>query len=171
MNRRQSLLGISALAGHALFPEVVGHFARAAAPSARSEDWPPALVPVDARPLLAEVVETIIPTTDTPGAKVARVHVFVDLMLAHCVPSDGQTTALAALRALAAAGFVAASPEARQRQLAQLEPTALGLFKELTVLGYFTSEIGATRALRYDAVPGSYHGCVELLPGQKAWAT
>jgi hypothetical protein len=171
MNRRQSLLGISALAGHALFPEMVERFAHAATPATHPDEWRPALVPPEAGPLLAELVETIIPTTETPGAKTARVHLFVDLVLAHCVPSDGQTTALAALRTLAAAGFVAASPGARQRQLAQLEPAALALFKELTVLGYFTSEIGATQALRYDAVPGSYHGCVELLPGQKAWAT
>jgi hypothetical protein len=172
MNRRQSLLAISALAGHALFPEVLERFARAtAAPSAHPDDWRPSMVPPEARPLLAEIVETILPTTDTPGAKAARVHVFVDLVLAHCVPADGQATALAALRGLAAAGFVGASPDARQRQLAHLDPAPLALFKELTVLGYFTSEIGATLALRYDAVPGGYHGCVELLPGQKAWAT
>jgi hypothetical protein len=32
--------------------------------------------------------------------------------------------------------------------------------KELTLLGYYTSEAGATRELRYDAVPGRYDGCV-----------
>ncbi len=42
--------------------------------------------------------------------------------------------------------------------------------KDLTVLGYFTSEPGATQALEYVAVPGRYEGCVDLKPGQKAWA-
>jgi len=166
------MLGISALAGHALFPDVVERFARAADhPSPHPDDWRPTLVPPEARSLLAEIVEAIIPATDTPGAKAARVHVFVDLALACCVPPEGQAAVLAALPALAAAGFVAAAPEVRQRQLAQLDPVAFALFKELTILGYFTSEIGATEALRYDAVPGSYHGCVDLLPGQKAWST
>lgn len=44
------------------------------------------------------------------------------------------------------------------------------MLKDLTLLGYFTSEIGATQALEYVAVPGRYEGCVPLKPGQKAWA-
>jgi len=45
------------------------------------------------------------------------------------------------------------------------------MIKELTLLGYFTSEIGATKALRYIAVPGHYDGCVPYKKGDKAWAT
>jgi hypothetical protein len=44
------------------------------------------------------------------------------------------------------------------------------LMKELTLLGYFTSEPGATQALEYVAVPGRYDGCIDLKPGQKNWA-
>jgi hypothetical protein len=44
------------------------------------------------------------------------------------------------------------------------------LIRELTLLGYFTSEIGATKALAYLPVPGKFEGCVDLKPGQKAWA-
>lgn len=42
--------------------------------------------------------------------------------------------------------------------------------KDLTLLGYFTSEAGATQALEYVPVPGRYEGCIDLKPGQKAWA-
>src|SRR5260221_8353668 len=45
------------------------------------------------------------------------------------------------------------------------------MMKELTLLGYFTSEIGATKALRYIAVPGHYDGNVPYKKGDKAWAT
>jgi hypothetical protein len=45
------------------------------------------------------------------------------------------------------------------------------MIKELTLLGYFTSEIGATKALRYIAVPGHYDGCVPYKKGDRAWAT
>jgi len=45
------------------------------------------------------------------------------------------------------------------------------MMKELTLLGYFTSEIGATKALRYIAVPGRYDGSVPYKKGDKAWAT
>ena len=44
------------------------------------------------------------------------------------------------------------------------------ILKDLTLTGYFTSEVGCTQALEYVAVPGRYDGCVPLKPGQKAWA-
>lgn len=44
------------------------------------------------------------------------------------------------------------------------------LIRELTLLGYFTSEIGATKALAYLPIPGRFDGCVDLKPGQKTWA-
>lgn len=44
------------------------------------------------------------------------------------------------------------------------------LVHDLTLMGYFSSEIGATQARAYVAVPGRYDGCVDLKPGQKAWA-
>jgi hypothetical protein len=45
------------------------------------------------------------------------------------------------------------------------------MIKELTLLGYFTSEVGATKALRYIAIPGRFDGCVPYKKGDKAWAT
>ena len=45
------------------------------------------------------------------------------------------------------------------------------LMKELTLLGYFTSEIGATKALRYIESPGRYDACIPYKKGDKAWAT
>jgi Gluconate 2-dehydrogenase subunit 3 len=44
------------------------------------------------------------------------------------------------------------------------------LMKELTLLGYFTSEQGAKNALAYVQVPGKYVGCVKMEKGQKTWA-
>ena len=45
------------------------------------------------------------------------------------------------------------------------------MMKQLTLLGYFTSEVGATKALRYIAVPGHYDGNLPYKKGDKAWAT
>ncbi len=45
------------------------------------------------------------------------------------------------------------------------------LLKELTVVGFFTSEPGATQVLQYEAVPGAYHGCLPLAEVGKTWAT
>lgn len=44
------------------------------------------------------------------------------------------------------------------------------MLKELTLLGYFTSEIGATQALRYQQVPGKWEACVPYKKGDKLWA-
>jgi hypothetical protein len=171
MNRRHVLAGLSAIAGHALFPDVLDAFGRVAAElDAQPDAWTPVLVNASQANVLAEVVETIIPTTSTPGAKAARVHVFVDLSLARCVSPDRQRPVLAALDSLGD-GFVAASPADRTTRLGAIDKDAFALLKELTVLGYFTSEIGATQALAYDKVPGGYWGCLDLKPGQRGWAT
>ena len=44
------------------------------------------------------------------------------------------------------------------------------MMKQLTLSGYFSSEIGATQALRHVAVPGKYDGCMSYQKGDKAWA-
>jgi hypothetical protein len=69
MNRRQSLVALSALAGHACFPEVLQRFAGALA--APPYDWKPELVSAAQGRVLAEAVDTILPATDTPGARAA----------------------------------------------------------------------------------------------------
>lgn len=45
------------------------------------------------------------------------------------------------------------------------------MIKELTLFGFFTSQPGATKALRYIQTPGSYKGDVPYKKGDKAWAT
>ncbi|HUZ59581.1 MAG TPA: gluconate 2-dehydrogenase subunit 3 family protein [Hanamia sp.] len=44
------------------------------------------------------------------------------------------------------------------------------MMKELTLLGYFTSEIGCTQAMRYVERPGSYNGDLPYKKGDKAFA-
>jgi hypothetical protein len=44
------------------------------------------------------------------------------------------------------------------------------MMKELTLLGFFTSEVGMTKALRYIETPGRYDPCAPHSPGDRAWA-
>jgi hypothetical protein len=53
---------------------------------------------------------------------------------------------------------------------ADTPPHYFRMMKELALLGYFTSEIGCTQALRYQETPGRYDPCVPYTPGEKAWA-
>ena len=51
------------------------------------------------------------------------------------------------------------------------EPTHhFRMMKELTLLGFFTSEIGYTQAMRYKETPGDFQPCVPYTKGETAWA-
>jgi Gluconate 2-dehydrogenase subunit 3 len=45
------------------------------------------------------------------------------------------------------------------------------MMKELALLGYFTSEIGCTKVMRYVESPGRFDPCTPYAPGEPAWAT
>jgi len=182
MDRRQSLIAVSALAGHALFPEVLKRFGEVQAATAEAPNsWQPELLSVAQGQLLAEMVDTVIPETDTPGAKAARVHVFIDLLLKHCRSATEQDAFLKGLaavdtrcRGFHTVGFIEASPVSREELLRRLDADGdpfVRTLKQLAALGYCTSQVGATQALAYVAVPGEYEACVDLKAGQKSWAT
>lgn len=141
---------------------------------------------------LDEVAETIIPTTDTPGAKAARVGRFMQTMVNDCYKTEDQKIFLEGINMLDKAAksdfgkdFLSLNAEQRTTLLSKInvelkqynekktdkDPAHyFGMFKQLTLLGYFTSEIGATQALRYVAIPGKYEGCVPYKKGDRAWA-
>jgi glucoside 3-dehydrogenase (cytochrome c) hitch-hiker subunit len=45
------------------------------------------------------------------------------------------------------------------------------MMKELALLGYFSSEIGCTQAMRYRESPGRFDPCAPYAPGDKSWAS
>ena len=141
--------------------------------------------------LLDEIGETIIPATDTPGAKATGIGGFMAMMVAECYDDAHHTAFLAGLVKIRrisqqrfGAEFTAATPrertillnelDAEQRQhtasMAADEPAHyFRMMKQLTMLGYFTSEIGATRTLRFVEVPGRYDGNVPYKKGDRSW--
>ena len=50
------------------------------------------------------------------------------------------------------------------------EPRFFSIIRDLTLLGYFTSEIGATQAYSFVEIPGRYDGCMDMKPGQRVWS-
>lgn len=136
------------------------------------------------------IAELIIPATDTPGARAAKVNEFIDLALGEWFDADEKTRFLDGLadidarsRKLFAKDFTAATSE-QQTQILKgldLELAALRdaekagvageattsqqffrMMRRLTLLGYFTSEAGATQELHNPIIPGRYDGCVLL---------
>ena len=142
---------------------------------------------------LDEVAETILPATDTPGAKEAKVGEFMTRIVKDCYTEKDQKIFLEGMQKLDAASkqksgksFLESSPEQRHELLVGLDKEQKAytdakkkddpahyfrMMKELTLWGYFTSQPGATKALRYVAIPGKYEGCIDYKKGEKAWAT
>ena len=127
--------------------------------------------------LMDEIGDTIIPATDTPGAKAAGIGAFMASMAIDCYDDasfaslyDGLGAIDAACRRDAGTSFMSATPAQRTTLLDKLDaeqratsrrrtdgeaPHYFRLMKELTLLGYFSSEIGCTQALRYVEAPGA----------------
>jgi len=171
-NRRRFLQAASMLMGHAAFPQVLAAFLEG------TSDAPTWLDPREIR-LLEQLVDLILPATDSPAASAARTHVFIDLALAACGSDEQQRAFRAGLRDLIEQGFATADSERQVELLAQRAAADMPLpydrsffriLKDYTLTGYFHSEIGATQALAWERVPGGYEADVELEPGQKAWA-
>jgi hypothetical protein len=141
--------------------------------------WTPKALSADEARTLSAACERIMPTTDTPGAVAAGVPQFIDRAMSNWAPpADVQKlkAGLAAIDAEARAKFGAAFATltaAQQDQVlsgVQTQPYFFQL-RGLVTDGYFTSEIGATKALRYDPVPGAFHGCVPVNTIGRGWAT
>jgi gluconate 2-dehydrogenase gamma chain len=49
-------------------------------------------------------------------------------------------------------------------------PPFFPVLRDLVTAGYFTSQLGATKAARYDPNPGAYRGCVPLKEIGRVWA-
>lgn len=189
MDRRDSLKGLSLVAAHALFPSVLAGAAASAAELDAGKAWTPRWIRPEHAALLEALVDTILPATDTPGARQARVQVFVDLALRDCYTPAEQQLFVAGLEALAedcrtrhGRPFEACPPDERHALLAPLDAASyapdtgargsfIRILKDLTLVGFFTSRIGASQVLAYEAVPGGYRGCLDLGPHQKTWAT
>lgn len=130
--------------------------------------------------LIAELAEVIIPTTSTPGAKAAGVGEFISHIIGHCTDTTQQEAFRRGLQKTDALSQSAHGKrfdllEGPQKigimdQLTKEEKAFFTTLRELTIVGYFTSETGATQALDYVAIPGRFDGDTPLKPGQRTWA-
>jgi len=172
MTRRDALKRAALLIGVALTPSLITNALQAAAaPGAQAAFLSPAQLE-----LVTAMVERILPRTDTPGATDVGVPAFVNLMLANYSTASEQQVFTAGLDEVNAASlaahaqpFVKVSAAQQDALLVKIavasqkkEKTFFHQLKELTVVGYFTSEIVGRTVLHYDPVPGRFQGCVPI---------
>lgn len=158
-------------------------------------DWKPVFLDNDQASIVTDVAEIIIPRTETPGAKDVGVPGFIDQMLHEVYSAEDQEYFLSGLKEFNEladkeygdafadldeddqVAYVkkvhAAAVEAENNTEPVPRRPFILMMKELTLLGFFTSEAGATQILQYAAVPGAYKGCIPLSEAGngRAWAT
>jgi len=138
---------------------------------------------------LDEVAETIFPKTSTPGAKDAKVGQYMTVMVNDCYDKKEQDAFHAGMKSLNEAcnkmhghDFMKAEPAHRKELLVALDKERdeyqktkkkedpnhyFQAFKQLTIMGYFTSKEGREGATNYQPVPGKYQGDIPYKKGDK----
>jgi hypothetical protein len=190
MNRRDALSRVALLLGGAV---IGSEFFLSGCKNTEKKDSASANFSKDDIAFLDEVGETILPTTPgSPGAKAAAIGTFMTVMVKDCYDDASQKAFMEGMDKLNEASkkkngktFLESTPEQRTALLQDLDkeqreytkvkkpedaPHYFRLMKELTLLGYFTSEPGCTKALRYVEVPGKFDGNYPYKKGDKAWA-
>lgn len=178
VNRRQVLAGISLLMGGTLSPSAVKAIEATVltVSTDRFQSFTTKQVPV-----LQAVIDTILPETDTASATGAGVDRYIDHMIASVLSEAEGNTIKSFLDEFLKSHpqFLSLSAEEQHQALSAVDaklwedtPFAANYrsLKELTLIGYYTSEIGASIELEYDPVPGPFHNGPVSEYG-RTWAT
>jgi hypothetical protein len=134
------------------------------------------------------IAEIIIPQTNTPGAKAARVNEFIDLILTDWYDEEEKSTFMTGLanvdvrtRELHGKDFIqcgekqqieilgaldddmaSRAEDARRRRTHPPEKNFFFMMKQLTLVGYYTSQIGFEQELHGEIIPSRHAGCAPL---------
>lgn len=145
--------------------------------------------------LLDDIAETILPRTDTPGAKESGAGAQMALIISNCFDQSQRTLVKDGLLALQALclhrykqNFQALTAEQKHQILTELDseaktqlataqqnnvppqPHYFTVLKQQSIFVFFTSKVGATEVLRYVAVPGRWDGDYPYKKGDRAWS-
>jgi gluconate 2-dehydrogenase gamma chain len=200
MNRREVLQRVAMLMGGAISAPAVLAVLNGCSPKP-SAGWQPLFLSKEEGAMVEDVAELILPRTTTPGAREVGVPAFIDVILKDVYPTEDQARFVSGLKdfdtqAQSAHGkpFLQLQPAQRMSFLQQVHDAAAAaekvqadkdvpagerkrpfvlMMKELTLLGFFTSQIGATQVLQYVAVPGGFQACIPIAEAGngKQWAT
>jgi len=128
--------------------------------------------------MLAELAETILPKTDTPGARDLSAHLFALKMVDDCYTKANQEKYIQGMKDFESfvtkktgKSFTENNPSERQAIVSELDQQkstddGMAFFyqstKKLTVQAYTTCEYYMTKIRGYKMIPGKFQGCVPL---------
>ncbi len=196
IDRREALKRTAWLLGYAVTGSAMGGVLSGFR-AARALDWSPTFFSIDQAAVLSEMAEHLLPKSSTPGAKDVLVNRFIDgIMKDYFSPEEQQAFAKglddfeADTKRTTGKSFVDAAAADRDAMFRKYEaqspavpPTIWGgqitaqvppltfyrQFKQLVLLGYYTSEEVGKHILVYDPVPGRFDGCIPLSDVGNAW--
>jgi len=151
------------------------------------------------RRIVAAMAETIIPRTETPGAIDAGVPAYLERMMAEWLNEQEREVFAAGLADMETRipreygrAFHELEPGEQRAIMEALEQAAsdspwydpgnnihsdylsdapfICQFKELTIWGFFTSEVGGTQVLRHNPMPMYFDGEIPLSPDESTWS-
>ncbi len=168
--------------------------------SCQQEDrltWNPKFLSTDHAKLVSALVDTILPTTDTPGGVDVKVDILIDLLYAKALDQEAQAKVVQELdlfnekcRSKFGKDFHQLNGDERNSVLEAEEASspqfggsvwgypvgkqeAVGFyrsFKSMAIMGYCTSEEIGKNVLNYDPVPGEFLPCIPLSDVEKVWS-
>jgi gluconate 2-dehydrogenase gamma chain len=200
MNRREAIQKATLALGFALSAPVLTGVLQGCKPTPELT-YKPVFFNEDQAQLISQLSEIILPKTATPGAIEAGVPGFIDNLIKEVYSKEDKEAFIKGLtefdeeaKKVYGNHFAECTPEQQKEFVKKHHDAAYatkvegasGSFwdaakknerpfilkvKELTLIGFFTSEAGATQVLQYNQVPGPFKGCVPLTEVGKAWAT
>ena len=186
ITRRAALGRVAILLGGAISaPTLAGALDAATRRPWLAPGWAPRTLDDTQLELVAVMADHIIPPTDTPGGRAAGVQRFVDTLLTDHYPAEERDRFLAGLREVQGKRFVESTPAQQLAMLTAMDEAAYPAqqsnsprspetwffrrLKELTLVGYYTSQVGATQEL-HPSPFGAYRGDIPYASVGRAWS-
>ena len=183
ITRREATKFLASAAGAPLLSQLPSSSARPhhGSPSQKAVSWVPRFFNAHQNETVTVLAELIIPQTETPGAKAAKVNEFIDLVLSKETPKV-QREFLQGLdwidrksRQVFRRRFIELKPEEQKTLLERIadeenraaeDQVGVSFFKNIkarTIFAYYSSEVGIHRELQYKGLdyltefPGCSH--------------
>lgn len=197
LSRRELLARTSSLLGMAVTGSLASAVLAGCRGESRL-DWTPVFFNGPEARTVGAMVDHLLPKTSTPGALEMEVDRFIDAFLYDYATTEEQRAFAEGLAAFDATcqsqfggAFAGLGSAARDRVFQHFEEQSPGLaptvwgsqtqaavepptfyrrFKQLALVGYFTSPVVGQTVLAYDPIPGRFDGCIPLSSVGKAWS-
>lgn len=167
MNRRQVIQSMALLTGHAMFPSVLSSFLSGCSNQDMS-GYQPTFFNTPQFKAITEIIDIIIPATRTKSASQVNTQVFLDQVFTQCLTAQEQKALQSGVKAMVKEFNNAKD---KQQYITELDKKAFDndetaayfkTIKRYTMIGFFTSQEGETKASNYVKIPEAYKGEITL---------